>query len=205
MAGPIQHGRLPSISTFIEIDMSSHDGSARYPSVSITLHWLMFLLMVATYALIEFRVIFEKGSDPRETMKSIHFMLGLSIFFLVWLRICARVFFRRAKATDIAMPVQRYAASAMHLVLYAFMIAMPLLGWLTLSAGGKVIPFFGLELPALISPDAGLKKELQNLHEQIGEIGYYLIGLHAAAALAHHYLLKNQTLRNMLPWRGRSA
>lgn len=184
--------------------MSNHVGSSRYPGVSIALHWLMFLLMVATYAFIELRVLYDKGTDPRETMKAIHFMLGLAIFFLVWLRICARLFFRRTEATDISMPAQKYAAHAMHLVLYAFMIGMPLLGWATLSAGGKVIPFFGLELPALIGPDAALKKELQNLHAQIGEIGYYLIGLHAAAALAHHYIMKNQTLRNMLPWRAKA-
>ncbi|MCB1578130.1 MAG: cytochrome B, partial [Xanthomonadales bacterium] len=44
---------------------------------------------------------------------------------------------------------QHRLAAAMHLALYLFLIVMPLLGWLALSADGKPVPFFGLELPAL--------------------------------------------------------
>ncbi len=40
-----------------------------------------------------------------------------------------------------------HAGQAAHLALYGFLILTPLLGWLLLSAGGKPIPFFGLELP----------------------------------------------------------
>ncbi len=83
-------------------------------------------------------------------------------------------------------------------VLYAFLIIMPILGWLTLSAGGKVIPFFGLELPALIAPDKAFASSVKEVHITIGTIGYYLIGLHAAAALYHHYFLHDDTMLRML-------
>lgn len=89
----------------------------------------------------------------------------------------------------------------MHGLLYAFLILMPLLGWLTLSAGGKPIPFFGLELPALVGPDKALASTVKEIHETIGTVGYYLIGLHAAAALYHHYFVHDDTLRRMLPQR----
>jgi cytochrome b561 len=96
-------------------------------------------------------------------------------------------------------------AKAMYLALYAFLIAMPILGWLTLSAAGKPIPFFGLELPALIGIDEVSAHSLEDIHETIGVIGYYLIGLHASAALFHHYFMRDDTLLRMLPWGSRAA
>ena len=71
--------------------MSWKNTHLRYGTLSIALHWLMFLLMVAVYATIELRELFPKGSDGRELMKLTHFSLGLSILALVWLRIFARL------------------------------------------------------------------------------------------------------------------
>ena len=95
---------------------------------------------------------------------------------------------------------QRLAKLA-HLALYGLMIGLPLLGWLTLSAAGKPIPFFGLELPALLSPDKNLAGDIKEIHETVAELGYWLIGLHAAAALFHHYVRRDDVLRRMLPQR----
>ena len=58
-----------------------------YGSLSIALHWVMLLLLIAVFATIELRGMFPKGSDPREAMKAWHFMLGLAVFGLVWLRL----------------------------------------------------------------------------------------------------------------------
>jgi cytochrome b561 len=60
---------------------------------------------------------------------------------------------------------------------------------------------FGLQLPALIGQDKALSRTLKDIHETIGTVGYFLIGLHAAAALVHHYLLRDNTLLRMLPAR----
>jgi cytochrome b561 len=89
----------------------------------------------------------------------------------------------------------------MHITLYALMIGMPLLGWLLLSAAGKPIPFFGLELPALISKNKELADLIKEIHETIGTAGYFLVGIHAAAALFHHYVKRDDTLVRMLPHR----
>jgi len=91
----------------------------------------------------------------------------------------------------------------MHVALYGLLLVLPLLGWLTLSAKGRPVPFFGLELPALLAPDKALGKSLEDVHEFIGQLGYWLIGLHAAAALVHHYLVHDDTLRRM--WPGQST
>ena len=66
---------------------------------------------------------------------------------------------------------------------------------------GKTIPLFGVHLPPLVAPDENLAGQLEELHETIGTLGYWLIGLHATAALFHHYVLRDKTLRRMLPVR----
>lgn len=175
----------------------------RYGSLSIAMHWLMLLLLVAVYSAILLREEFPKGSDLREAFKTWHFMLGLSVFGLVFVRIAIRFFGTTPRIVPAPPHWQHLVSIGMHLALYLFLFAMPLLGWLTLSAAGKPIPFFGLELPALLSQDKELAGTLKDLHETIGEIGYYLIGLHAVAALFHHYVVRDNTLLRMLP--GRSA
>jgi cytochrome b561 len=94
---------------------------------------------------------------------------------------------------------QEILGKGMHVALYALMIGMPLAGWVLLSAEGKPIPFFGLHLPALIAENKTLAESVKEIHETGGTIGYFLIGLHAAAALFHHYVSRDNTLRRMLP------
>ena len=90
-------------------------------------------------------------------------------------------------------------AHSMHAFLYIFMIVMPILGWILLSAEGKPIPFFGLNLPALVAPDKEFSKTIKEIHEIIGTIGYYAIGLHTLAALYHHFVKRNNMIKRMLP------
>ena len=168
-----------------------------YSRVSIALHWLMLVLLAAVFACIELRVNYPRGSDIREGLKTRHFMLGLSVFILVWIRLIAHW---RAPWLAPGPGWTRWPAAAVHIALYGGMIALPLLGWMILSAEGDTIPFFGLSLPPLIAPDKALAGQLEDVHKTIGEAGYWLIGLHALAALLHHYLLKDGTLRRMLPF-----
>jgi cytochrome b561 len=70
---------------------------------------------------------------------------------------------------------------------------------LILSAENKAVPFFGLQLPALIGENKDLAKQLEEVHELIGNVGYFLIGIHAAAALVHHYVQRDNALARMLP------
>ncbi|MBK8454003.1 MAG: cytochrome b [Thiofilum sp.] len=173
----------------------------RYSTLSISMHWVMLLLMAAVYLCIELRVIYPKGTDPREALKMWHFMLGLAVFVLVWIRLLARMFGNTPTISPTPAAWQLLLSKVIHLALYAFMLGMPILGWLVLSASGKPVPFFGLELPALIGTNEELAKELKEIHEIIGTVGYWLIGLHAVGALAHHYVFKDNTLMRMLPSR----
>lgn len=175
------------------------DNASKFNSLIIVLHWSMLLLLAAVYACMELREIFPKGSDPREAMKTWHYMLGLSVFVLVWIRLIARLIYATPPIQPLPGIWQQRFALVMHGALYAIMVALPLIGWLLLSAEGKPIPFFGLQLPALIAADKGLADSIKELHEALATIGYVLVGLHAAAALIHHYWLRDNTLRRMLP------
>lgn len=172
-------------------------GSPRYNAASITLHWAMALLLVAVYVLINVADVFPKGSDARQAVKDWHFMLGLLVGVLVWLRIVLRLASTAPPIVPPPPPWQDKAAKAAHVLLYVLMVGMPLLGWLLLSAGGKPIPFFGLELPALLAPDKALGRQIKEVHELGGNLGYALIGGHALAALWHHYVVRDNTLARM--------
>lgn len=173
--------------------------STRYDRASIALHWLMLFLIAAVYACIELREVFPKGSDLREGLKTWHFMLGLCVLVLV----AVRAVLRLAGATPPIQPApprwQVVLSRLMHVALYALMIGMPLLGWLTLGAQGKAIPFFFVQLPALVNESRFVADWAKELHETGGTIGYFLIAIHATAALFHHYFVRDNTLRRMLP------
>ncbi len=181
--------------------MASKSTSAGYGTWAIALHWLMLLLIVAVYSAMEFKGIYPKGSTGREAMASWHYMLGLSVFVLACLRLSVRL----TGATPLVEPAppawQHVLAGAVHLALYGLMFGLPLLGWATLSARGVPAPFFGAELPALLGKSEALAKQLKYVHETIATLGYFLVGLHAAAALFHHYIRRDNTLRLILPGR----
>lgn len=172
----------------------------RYGSLSIGMHWLMLLLMIGVYAAINLQDLAPKGSALRADLKTWHFALGMSVFMLVAVRLATRLVSGPAPHIEPAPSHwQERLGQAMHLALYAFMIGMPLLGWLAVSAKGDPVAFYGLQLPLLIGQDKGLSRSLKEVHEAIGTAGYFLIGLHAAAALLHHYVLRDNTLVRMLP------
>ncbi|WP_102795191.1 cytochrome b [Bowmanella denitrificans] len=173
--------------------------SEKYHPVSISLHWLMLLLIVAVYACIELRELYPKGSDPREALKQWHFMLGLLVGILVVLRLYWRLTIRSPAIQPPPSAVQSKVAGLMHVLLYLLMLGLPLAGWLILSAAGKPVPFFSFSLPPLISENRELAGMIKEWHESIGKAGYGLIGLHALSALWHHYVKRDNTLKRMLP------
>lgn len=181
--------------------MSAHNNStARYRTILIGLHWLMAALIIAAYASIELKGFFPKGSDPRLLMKSIHYGLGLGVLSLVFLRVWARFFAKIPQHTLTLAQPQQLISRVMHWALYGFMLAMPLLGWLMVSAKGDDIHLFGIQVPALMAENLDWEDRFEELHETLGAVGYWLIGLHAFAGLFHHYVQRDDTLVRMLPW-----
>ncbi len=181
--------------------MNTRNTIDRYGSLSMGLHWVMLLLIAAVYACIELRGIFPKGSDPRLAMSTWHFMLGLSVLVLALLRLILNIASDTPRIVPDPPKWQKLSAKFMHIALYALMIGLPIIGWLMLSAKGKQIPFFGLNMPALIGKNKDLAKSIKEIHETGGTLGYFLIGSHATVALFHHYIVRDNTIRRILPIR----
>ena len=161
----------------------------------------MLLFLVAVFAAMELSDGFPKGSDTRASLKTLHFTLGLTVFTLVWVRLIAKLV---SPAPLIHPPIARWqevTAKVVQALLYLLMIAMPLLGWLILSASGKPIPFYGWQLPALITENKGLVETIKEIYEIDASAIYVLVGIHAAAALYHHCFVRDNTLLHILPER----
>jgi cytochrome b561 len=169
----------------------------RYGWISITLHWVTLALIVAAYATMEFKSVFPKGSAPREAMAYWHYVLGLAVFALAWLRLVIRTAGDAVIDSD-GPAWQAHLRRIVHWMLYALMIGLPLLGWMTLNAKGTPVAILGQDLPMLVNENRALAKSLKEVHEILARFGYFIIGLHAAAALYHHYVKRDDALRQML-------
>lgn len=179
--------------------MTVNATNTRYARPLVILHWFTLALLIAVFSFIELRELFEKGTETRELMKSIHYMLGLTVL----LTVIIRLFFRFTTKVPSIQPAPHWIlkslGAGMHVVLYAIMLGMPIAGWLMLSAAAEPIPFYGLELPALIAENEALADQIKEVHKTIGNTAYFLIAAHALAGLYHHYIRRDNTLRSMLP------
>lgn len=179
--------------------MTWRNNPARYGWLTIGLHWLMLALLVALYLCMELREFYPKGSAVREAMKTWHYLLGICVLILACVRLAV---YLSGPVPAISPPPARWqalAATTMKAALYLFMLGMPLLGWMILSAKGAPIVLFAFELPPLINQNKAWASALKELHEAGATAGYLLVAAHAIAALYHHYVLRDDTLRRMLP------
>ena len=169
-----------------------------YGWAAIGLHWLMLVLIVAVYCTMDFKSVYPRGSDSRAALANWHYLLGLSVFVLVWLRLLIRACGEEPAITPPLPKWQAVTSRLLHALLYALMIALPILGWLTVSARGVPVMISGAEVMPLIGKDPELGKLLKDLHETLASAGYFLVALHSAAALYHHYVKHDNTLKRML-------
>lgn len=190
---------------FVTVTVNATSPAATYTRGAIALHWITVLVIAAVFTAIELRGYYPKGSETRAFLTSLHMMLGITVLLLVIVRIGIRV--RNPAPPIIPAPPawQDALARLVHLTLYAAMIGMPLLGWTMVSANGHAVPFYGFSLPPIANADKPLAHNLEEIHVFIGNALYYVIGLHALAALTHHYVFRDNTLARMLPLRRRGA
>jgi len=160
----------------------------------------MAVLILLVYLAIEQRDLFERGSTGRFAMKQSHFWLGLTVFALAWWRLLARVRKGAPSVTPTMPGWQAGIAKFLHVALYAFFIVMPLLGLATAWTEGYLLylPFTDIALPAMLAENEELGHTLEDLHGQIGDIFYWVIGFHVLAALYHHFVRRDDTLKRML-------
>lgn len=171
----------------------------RWGTLAKTFHWLMALGIIAAGTLGLVMTDMDRGMT-KISVFAIHKSIGLTILALFLLRLLWRFLDRRP--IDEPMPrVQRIAAHAVHGVLYLFMMAMPLSGWLYNSAKGYPLQWFKqFNLPALVGKDESLADFAIAAHEWMFWILVAVFVAHVGGALMHHLFERDNTLLRMLPF-----
>lgn len=173
------------------------NSSNKYGAISKCFHWLMAFLVCTMFALGWGR---EIAPGPyRSGMIQTHIWLGISILALFWMRLTWRTFSPPPLITGLTK-IMHAMAQTVHWVLYLALLLMPLSGWLMVSAMGRNPTFFGLfNLPPLIEKDPSSVPFLKDLHSVCAWAFLGLIAAHVLAALYHHFVIKDDTLKRMLP------
>jgi len=173
--------------------------SARYTPAAIALHWIVALAIIANLALGLYTV--DLPLSPRKLqLFSYHKWIGVTVLMLAAARLLWRLG-HPAPALPATMPRwEKRAAHVSHVLLYLLFFGAPFTGWLFSSASGFQTVYLGLfPIPDLLHKDKALADALRLAHKSINYTMAALIVIHAAAALKHHFLDRDDVLRRMLP------
>lgn len=170
--------------------------SPRYDGTSILLHWVTAALVVILWTLGQTIDFFPKGA-PKIDARSVHIVLGATLGIVL----LARVVWRASAGRRLPLANSGWigtVAKLVHYGLYVLVGVTVVLGIFNAWQRGDVL-FNVYTIPKLFPGDLALKRTLEDLHGDFADIVLILAGLHAAAALAHHYLIRDSVLRRMLP------
>lgn len=183
----------------VGVAMQLKNTQARWGSVSMLLHWLVVVLVLAMAWLGLTMTDMPWGPD-RNADYALHKSLGLTLLALVLLRLAWRLH-TGAPAPVAGTPRwQSRLASLSHWALYGFLLAMPLSGWVLNSASGATLQWFGLvNLPAIAGEDPDLRGLAKDVHEWLFWGLASLVVVHVTAAVYHHMFVGDATLARMLP------
>lgn len=168
----------------------------RYSISMRTLHWLIFVVATIGVIAVEIHGAFPKGSVWRGLSVRIHESLGVVVLALMLARVAVRLTSTFPPSVP-GPPILRWAATATHIILIALLIGMPLLGMLALAYGGDPISVFGWHLTIPVRRDDSISDTLMSLYEDGATLVFIFVGLHAAAALWHQFILKDKLLDRM--------
>lgn len=170
----------------------------RYGTLEQALHWATAVLVLVAF-------IYGPGgsearvyAEARDFDRRLHETLGLCVFALTVLRLCWRAFDRRPEPP--AVPRWMGAvAKTVQLLLYTLLFAVPLAAVTGAWLEGHPVTWLGGDIRPLLSESHALGEKLAELHGWLGDAILWLAGLHALAALYHHFILRDGVLVSMLP------
>jgi cytochrome b561 len=173
---------------------------ARYGAIPQALHWLTAICVIAGWLLGQFLGAFPKG-PPRAFAFWTHMTLGECVMvFLV-----ARLIWRFANPPPLVEPTQfgrplEIASRVSHWALYLLLIAVPVIGIVVQLKRGNALPVFGLwDVASPWPADRAVARSVLAAHYFLANALLILAGIHACAALLHHYAFRDRTLVRMLP------
>ena len=174
--------------------------TSNYTRTAIALHWAVSGLVIIALAV--GWVMTDMATSPLKLQVfSWHKWVGVTILALFFVRGLWRL--THPVPAPLPMPAwQRLVAHVLHGLLYAMLLLQPLTGWLFSNAAGRSIKYLNLiPLPDLVSKNPSLASVFKEFHDTGATVLAIAIGLHALAALKHHLINHDDTLRRMLRWR----
>ncbi len=170
---------------------------AAYGTAARTLHWLVFFL-VAAQILIGWTMPHIRPGVPQEGLVAWHLSIGALIMLVVLVRLAWRIVRPVPPAPMAAW--ERVLAALTHLVLYALLIAIPVLGWAAAGFFGYQLRLFGIiPLPALADHTMRWAHEAGDVHDLLTNVLLGVVAVHVAAALWHYFVRRDGVLQRMLP------
>lgn len=172
----------------------------RYGTLSKVLHWVLALLVIGLLCVGMLMEDLDTGTKFK--VYALHKSFGICVLALVFVRILWHVYSRKPGFVDGMKPWEKLAAHAAHIFLYIAMIVMPMTGWLMSSAKGYTVTVFStFDLPHLIAENKELGKLFAETHELLAYALIAAVAIHIGAALKHHVINKDATLKRMLPFK----
>jgi cytochrome b561 len=180
--------------------MQLTNSKAQYGTVPQILHWLTALFVICGWLLGTFHDDLPKGA-ARSVALSIHMTLGQCVIVFLIARLAWRMVNPPPPPEETRFGwLQQAAAALTHYVLYALLVAVPVMGIIVQLKRGNPLPFFGLwDIGSPWPTDRAMARSLLRVHEYLADALLILAGVHAAAVLMHHYLFEDRTLLRMLP------
>lgn len=170
-----------------------------YDRVLKAVHWSTLLLIVAAYIAI-WGSYAVATKEQEAFLTQLHRSLGVTVFVLTVFRLGWRWHARIPSLPADLPAIQKAAARVAECVLYALLLLQPILGILYINARGRRVDFFLLgELPPIVGPDKMLAKQAIAAHDIVAYVLLTFIAVHAAAALFHHLVRRDDVLNAMLP------
>lgn len=180
--------------------MQIKNSSDRYGAIAQSLHWLTVILLLLAWALGTFGDALPRG-PARATGQFVHMLAGLAILAVLAARLPWRMVDPPPPPvpTRLGLWAERLARLA-HYALYLLLIAVPIIGIVLQFARGRPVPLFGLmDIPSPWVADRAFARNVRQVHEVVAHALLILAGLHATAALCHHWIFRDRTLVRMLP------
>lgn len=172
---------------------------ARYDPVTRGLHWTLALLILGLLCLGWYMVDLEYYDRWFNTSREWHKALGILALAFAVVKICWALA-SRAPALPASMAAwERSSAHAVHVALFAMMVAIPVSGYLISTSAGDGISIFGwFEVPAVLPKSEELRDLAVEMHYYLAYVTAALVLLHTVAAFKHQFVDRNGILRRML-------
>lgn len=180
--------------------MQFYNSSKGYGAIPQAAHWLTVILVAIAWTLGLFGDVLPKGPQ-RDAGLFVHISAGLAVVILLVVRLTWNLVNPPPSAEPTTLGIWSVRlGQAAHYLLYALLIVVPVAGIVLQFARGESIPIFGLsEVASPWIRDRAFSRNVKEVHEVLAHTLMIVAGFHAAAALIHHWVLRDRTLARMLP------